>query len=30
MYKKRYSPEKIIKIIQEYLQGKSSSLELDD
>lgn len=28
MSKKKYSPEKIIKIIQEYLQGKGSSYEL--
>ena len=28
MYRKKYSPEKIIKIIQEYLQGKGSCLEL--
>ena len=28
MSKKQYSPEKIIKIIQEYLQGKGSSYEL--
>ena len=28
MSKKKYSPEKIIKVIQEYLQGKGSSYEL--
>ena len=28
MSKKKYRPEKIIKIIQEYLQGKGSSYEL--